>query len=307
MAAAQKDGKSGNATFLINFLAGGVSGGVSKTVVAPLERVKLLLQVQDASTQIGDGGTKKYKGFVDCFVRVYHEQGVVSYWRGNWANVLRYFPTQALNFAFKEKYQKFFVRHDPKTDFWKFFMGNLASGGAAGATSLLFVYPLDFARTRLGADVGKAAQERHFTGLVDCCGKIFKQDGVRGLYYGFGVSVAGIIVYRAAFFGLYDTAKAMLYRDPKKSNPLVSFTLGLAVETAAGVVAYPFDTVRRRLMMQAGRADVLYSSTMDCARRILTEEGAAAFFKGCWSNVMRGVGGAIVLVLYDEIKKAIPA
>lgn len=293
--------------FLMDFLLGGVSGGVSKTVVAPLERIKLLLQVQDASTQIGVGkDTAKYTGFGDCMTRVYKEQGFLSFWRGNWANVLRYFPTQALNFACKEQYQKFFVRHNPKTDFWKYFSGMLASGGAAGATSLLFVYPLDFARTRLGVDVGKGAETRQFTGLTDCVKKIYHNDGLHGLYYGFGVSVIGIVVYRAAFFGLYDTAKTLIYSGgEKKNNPFLNFGLGFAVETGAGVIAYPFDTVRRRMMMQAGRADVLYKNTMDCWKKIAVDEGSHAFFKGCMSNIFRGTGGAIVLVLYDEMKTAV--
>ncbi len=91
-----------------------------------------------------------YKGIIDCVVRIPKEQGFVSFWRGNLANVIRYFPTQALNFAFKDKYKKVFLDGvDKHTQFWRYFAGNLASGGAAGATSLCFVYPLDFARTRL--------------------------------------------------------------------------------------------------------------------------------------------------------------
>lgn len=100
----------------------------------------------------------------------------------------------------------------------------MASGGAAGATSLMFVYPLDFARTRLAADVGKARKagggpaEREFTGLIDCLTKIFKSDGLIGLYRGFGISVVGIIAYRAAYFGMFDTGKVMLFPDIKKAN-----------------------------------------------------------------------------------------
>nr|CEL77992.1 TPA: mitochondrial carrier domain-containing protein [Toxoplasma gondii VEG] len=297
------DFKALSASFLRDFLMGGLAGGISKTFVAPVERVKLLLQLQDASTQIGhqEGQIKKYEGLKDCFVRVHREQGLYSFWRGNWANVVRYFPTQALNFACKEKYQKLFVRHDPKQDFWKFFAETLASGGA---TSLSFVYPLDFARTRLGADVGKVQAERQFTGLNDCIRKIYQEFGIPGLYRGFLVSVAGIIVYRAAFFGLYDTAKAMLPSDKKVNHPVMrNFAIGLGVETAAGVIAYPLDTVRRRMMMQALRSDTLYRNTWDCAGRIAREEGVAAYYKGCASNIVRGVGGAIVLVLYDEMKR----
>lgn len=109
--------------------------------------------MQHASKQITKD--KQYKGIVDAFVRIPKEQGVLAYWRGNLANVIRYFPTQALNFAFKDKYKQIFLSGvDKRTQFWRYFAGNLASGGAAGATSLCFVYPLDFARTRLAADIG---------------------------------------------------------------------------------------------------------------------------------------------------------
>lgn len=75
---------------------------------------------------------------------------------------------------------------------------------------------------RLAADVGKAGGEREFTGLGNCLTKIFKADGIVGLYRGFGVSVQGIIIYRASYFGFYDTARGML-PDPKKTPFLVSW------------------------------------------------------------------------------------
>jgi solute carrier family 25 (mitochondrial adenine nucleotide translocator), member 4/5/6/31 len=90
------------------------------------------------------------------------------------ANIIRYFPTQALNFAFKDRYKQLFVKHSHKHDFWKFFAENLMSGGAAGATSLLFVYPLDFARTRLAADLGTKGN-RQFSGLLNCVSTIYKK------------------------------------------------------------------------------------------------------------------------------------
>ncbi|OAD55485.1 ADP,ATP carrier protein 2 [Eufriesea mexicana] len=288
--------------FAKDFVAGGLSAAISKTAVAPIERVKLLLQVQHISKQISE--EKRYKGMVDCFVRIPKEQGFFSYWRGNLANVIRYFPTQALNFAFKDKYKQVFLGGvDKNTQFMRYFVGNLASGGAAGATSLCFVYPLDFARTRLAADVGKAGGEREFTGLGNCLSKVFKADGIGGLYKGFGVSVQGIIIYRAAYFGFYDTARGML-PDPKKTPFLISWGIAQVVTTVAGIVSYPFDTVRRRMMMQSGRAksEILYKSTLNCWATIYKTEGTNAFFKGAFSNILRGTGGALVLVLYDEIK-----
>lgn len=134
-----------------DFAAGGISGAISKTAVAPIERVKLLLQTQDSNPKIKSGEIPRYKGIIDCFMRVSAEQGVASFWRGNMANVIRYFPTQAFNFAFKDTIKSMFPKYSPKKDFWKFFAVNLASGGMAGAGSLLIVYPLDFARTRLAA------------------------------------------------------------------------------------------------------------------------------------------------------------
>ncbi|KAF2879352.1 hypothetical protein ILUMI_26822 [Ignelater luminosus] len=289
-------------SFLKDFLAGGISAAVSKTAVAPIERVKLLLQVQAVSKQIPED--KRYKGMVDCFVRIPKEQGFASFWRGNLANVIRYFPTQALNFAFKDIYKNMFLGNvDKKKQFWRYFAGNLASGGAAGATSLCFVYPLDYARTRLAADIGRSDKERQYNGLIDCLMKTFKSDGPVGLYRGFIVSVQGIVIYRATYFGFFDTAKGML-PDPKNTPFLVSFLIAQAVTTFAGITSYPFDTVRRRMMMQSGRAkkDMLYKNTLDCWVKIAKSEGIGAFFKGAFSNVLRGTGGALVLVLYDELK-----
>jgi len=292
-------------TFMKDFIAGGVAAAVSKTAVAPIERVKLLLQVQHVSKQIAE--KDRYKGIVDCFVRIPKEQGFTAFWRGNMANVIRYFPTQALNFAFKDKYKQVFLGGvDKKTQFWRYFAGNLASGGAAGATSLCFVYPLDFARTRLGADVGKGSA-RQYNGLIDCLSKTVKSDGIGGLYRGFSVSVQGIIIYRAAYFGFFDTAKGML-PDPKKTPLVVSWMIAQVVTTVSGVISYPFDTVRRRMMMQSGVpvAERQYKSTVHCWGKILKTEGGKAFFKGAFSNVLRGTGGAFVLVLYDEIKALLP-
>jgi len=188
----------------------------------------------------------------------------------------------------------------------------LASGGAAGATSLCFVYPLDFARTRLAADIGGKGGKgvvggREFNGLADCLAKVFKSDGLVGLYRGFGVSVQGIIIYRAAYFGTYDTAKGML-PDPKNTPLVISWLIAQTVTTGAGIVSYPFDTVRRRMMMQSGRkgADIMYKNTLDCWSKIYRSEGGKAFFKGAFSNILRGTGGAFVLVLYDEIKAVLP-
>ena len=292
--------KEGN--FVVDFLAGGVSATVSKTAVAPIERVKMLIQTQDANPRIISGEIPRYTGIINCFTRVSAEQGVGAFWRGNMANVVRYFPTQAFNFAFKDTFKAMFPKYDTKTQFLQSLGANVASGGAAGASSLLIVYPLDFARTRLAADVGKGT-EREFTGLVDCIGKTFKAGGGNALYQGFGVSVQGIVVYRGAYFGLYDTATDVI--GGKEANFFLRWGTAQVVTTAAGIISYPFDTVRRRMMMQSGGKKKLYSGTMDCWKKIAAEEGTGAFFKGAGANILRGTGGALVLIGYDEVKKVL--
>lgn len=290
--------------FLKDFMMGGFSAAIAKTATAPIERVKLIIQNQASMKSVTPD--KEYKGIADCFIRVSREEGVAALWRGNLANIIRYFPTQALNFAFKEKYKNLtamvFGKADPKKDFAKFFASNLLSGGLAGTTSLMFVYPLDFARTRLGTDMGKDKSQRQFSGMGDCLSKIIKSDGVAGLYRGFVISALGIFFYRAAYFGLYDSSKHFTGKD---ANILLKFCVAQVVVSLSGLISYPLDTIRRRLMMQSGKkgGEVQYTGTVDAFTKILAKEGPKGFFKGALSNVFRGVGASLVLVLYDEIKK----
>lgn len=195
----QTQNQTGWYKVLKDFLLGGTAGAIAKTIAAPIERVKLLLQTQENNPKLLE---RPYTGILNCFGRCVTEEGALSLWRGNWANVIRYFPTQAINFSTKDfLYQIFLKGVDPNVEKAKYMSMSLLSGGIAGSFSLLFVYPLDFARTRLGADIGKGAGERQFNGLWDCCVKIFKKDGIPGLYQGFSVSVLGIFTYRAFYFG----------------------------------------------------------------------------------------------------------
>ncbi|ORY82143.1 ADP,ATP carrier protein [Protomyces lactucae-debilis] len=293
--------KAPEKNFALDFLMGGVSAAVAKTAAAPIERVKLLIQNQDEMIKQGRLA-RKYDGIVECFSRTAREEGVISFWRGNTANVLRYFPTQGLNLAFKDYFKKMFG-FKKNDGYWPWFFGNLASGGAAGATSLLFVYSLDYARTRLANDAKSAKKggEREFNGLVDVYRKTLKSDGIAGLYRGFGPSVAGIIVYRGLYFGLYDSIKPVILTGSLEGNFLASFLLGWAVTTGAGIASYPLDTVRRRMMMTSGQA-VKYKSSFDAFRQIVAAEGTKSLFKGAGANILRGVAGAGVLSMYDQIQ-----
>lgn len=245
---------------------------------------------------------KKYNGIIDCFKRTAQQEGIASFWRGNTANVIRYFPTQALNFAFKDKFKKMFgFKKDD--GYWKWFAGNLASGGAAGATSLLFVYSLDYARTRLANDAKSAKKggERQFNGLIDVYRKTLASDGIAGLYRGFLPSLVGIVVYRGFYFGLYDSTKPIILTGPLENSFLAAFLLGWVVTTTASTISYPLDTIRRRMMMTSGQA-VKYKGALDCGRKVIAAEGVSSLFKGCGANILRGVAGAGVISLYDQFK-----
>jgi len=225
---------------------------------------------------------------------------VLPLWRGNLANCLRYFPTQALNFAFKDKIKVAFAFAKTDSEMTKF-AKNVGSGGAAGALSLLFVYSLDYCRTRLANDAKSAKKgggERQFNGMVDVYKKTMATDGIQGLYRGFVISCVGIIVYRGCYFGFYDTLKPML---GKNVNFLTSLALGYGVTVTAGLISYPLDTIRRRMMMTSGEA-AKYKGSIDCAMQILSKEGVVSFFRGAGANILRGLAGAGVLAGFDEFQ-----
>ena len=136
---------------------------------------------------------KPYTGVLDCTKRVLATEGVYPFWRGNLANVLRYFPTQALNFAFKDQIKALFKTSKDASSSAKF-ATNIASGGFAGTMSLMFVYSLDYARTRLANDAKGKGGERQFNGLIDVYAKTLKSDGIQGLYRGFAISAVGIFM-----------------------------------------------------------------------------------------------------------------
>eukprot|EP00088_Acartia_fossae_P069508 TRINITY_DN90_c0_g1_i8.p2 TRINITY_DN90_c0_g1~~TRINITY_DN90_c0_g1_i8.p2 ORF type:complete len:301 (+),score=112.63 TRINITY_DN90_c0_g1_i8:57-959(+) len=283
--------------FAENFMLSGVAAGVSKTAAAPIERVKLLVQNQGEMIKQGRLD-KPYTGVIDCATRVLKTEGVYPFWRGNLANVLRYFPTQALNFAFKDTVKAAFKTPKDAPTYMKFGT-NIASGGVAGTMSLLFVYSLDYARTRLANDAKGKGGERQFNGLVDVYVKTLKSDGIQGLYRGFVISAVGIFIYRGMYFGLYDSLKPILLGETP--GVMASFLLGWAVTITSGLMSYPIDTIRRRMMMTSG-AGVKYKNSMDCAVQIMKNEGFMSMMKGAGANILRGVAGAGVLAGFDKFK-----
>ncbi|KAG5408614.1 hypothetical protein IGI04_004933, partial [Brassica rapa subsp. trilocularis] len=238
--------------FSTDFAMGGAAAIVAKSAAAPIERVKLLLQNQGEMIKTGHL-TTPYSTLSNCFLRIFKEEGALSFWRGNQANVIRYFPTQASNFAFKGYFKTLLGYSKERDGYFKWFAGNVASGSAAGATTSLFLYHLDYARTRLGTDA--------------------KESSVNG---------------KRQFRGM--------------GNFLASFLLGWSITTSAGVIAYPFDTLRRRMMLTSGQP-VKYRNAVHALREIMKTEGFYALYRGVTANMLLGVAGAGVLAGYDQLHR----
>ncbi|UJR06919.1 hypothetical protein I4U23_011208 [Adineta vaga] len=286
-------------SFIENFALSGVAAIVSKTAAAPIERVKLLRQTEPEllKQRIID---RPYTSVIDCTVRTFKNEGLLSFWRGNLANCIRYFPTQALNFAFKDKIKAMFKKNKNDTYIVEL-SKNIASGGVAGALSLCFVYSLDYARTRLANDLKntkKSGSERQYKGLIDVYKKTFATDGIAGLYRGFVISCVGIVIYRGCYFGFYDTLKEPLLGQ----NPdlFLLFLLGYGVTVTSGLISYPIDTIRRRMMMTSGQA-VKYKGSIDCMLHVIRNDGVISLFKGAGANILRGIAGAGVLAGFDKL------
>ena len=304
MADAKKEKKSGAAQLLQDLVIGGSVGAIAKTAMAPVERIKLLLQTMDSNPDIVSGKVERYKGVGDCFTRVRAEQGMAAFWRGNLVNCLRYAPQQGSALAFNDALNNAFPKYDSKTQFWQSFATKLFSGGLAGGVANTICYPFDYARTRLASDVKKGKGQ--FNGIADCIMTTVRQQGVVGLYTGWSVTVMGAFVYRAGQLGCFKQIQDLNpYKNDKGTLGVVSsFVAVTAARTVVMPFNYPFDTVRRRMMLQSEKpkADRLYSGSVDCFTKVLKNEGLAGMYKGLVPELFRGVGGSLVVVGYDRIK-----
>lgn len=190
---------------------------------------------------------------------------------------------------------------------------------------------MDYARTRLAMDsAGSSAnRKRQYNRLFDVYRKTLESDGIRGLYRGFGISIVGITMYRGMYFGLYDSLKPIVLIGPFKvrfvyaflkkfqfffclcfvfltygnnlqENFVASFFLGWSVTTCSGFCAYPFDTLRRRMMLTSGQP-IKYRNGIHALCEIIRLEGFWALYRGVTANMLVGVAGAGVLAGYDKL------
>ena len=160
---------------------------------------------------------------------------------------------------------------------------------------LFFIYPIDYIFTRLAADL-KSNGEHQYNGSVDVYKKTVATDGICGLYRGFSVSCLGIFVYRACYFGIYNF-KSIIIGNRATFGATFAFGLGTAI--ISGLVTYPLDTVRRRMMVASGKS----IGPIDCLTQILKNEGFMALMKGAGLNILKTTFNIILIVALDNILK----
>jgi solute carrier family 25 (adenine nucleotide translocator) protein 4/5/6/31 len=294
----------GEGSFMLDMALGGVSGAIVKTAMAPVERVKLLLQTQDSNPKVISGEIPKYTGIGDCFKRVSAEQGASAFWRGNLVNCIRYAPQQGSALAFNDQIKRMVPKYNPKTDYAKDFAMKLIAGGVAGGAANVVCYPFDFARTRLASDLGKG--QGQFNGIADCIQKTVATGGITGLYRGSAITVAGAFVYRGGQLGLFAQIQDM---NPYKSDKgmigiVAAFVCATVARTITTPFNYPFDTIRRRMMLDSDKPaeERMYKSAIDCMMKVSKNEGLGGVYKGLVPELFRGLGGPLVLTAYDRIK-----
>lgn len=289
---------------MIDLALGGVSGAIVKTTMSPIERVKILMQTQDSNPKIISGEEARYSGIGDCFRRVNSEQGFKAFWRGNLVNCIRYAPQQGSALAFNDAIKRNTPKFNPKTHYWQDFGTKLLAGGTAGAAANVVCYPFDFARTRLASDI--SAGKGQFNGIIDCIMKTVNQGGITGLYRGSAATVAGAFVYRGGQLGLFAQVQDM---NPYKADKgmvgvVAAFVAATVARTITTPFNYPFDTVRRRMMLDSEKpaAQRNYTSGVNCFFSVMRTEGFAGMYKGLIPELVRGLGGPLVLTAYDRIK-----
>lgn len=288
-----------------SLVAGAAAGAFSKTLTAPIERVKLLLQLHPEESSIRQ-----------VVQDVYQKEGILAFWRGNTPSVVQKAGNSALNFMLMDWYKQCISRtmttlygdsFQQQTRSTKI-VNSLLSGGLSGATTTTILYPLEFLRTRLAVDIAKGSKHtRQFRGMSDVIVYTFQTDGIRGMYKGYGTSIVYVAMHRVVYLGGFDVAKTEVLQYKQEASLGMSERVAIAqsVSLLAAAVCYPLDTVRRQLMMQAGKSQKQYTTTWACAKSIYNTQGIRGFFRGLTPNLAKTVGGALLLVAYDSFLNVI--
>ncbi|KAK6779740.1 hypothetical protein RDI58_021924 [Solanum bulbocastanum] len=268
------------------FAAGAIAGAAAKSVTAPLDRIKLLMQTH--GLRAGQEAAKKGIGFIEAFALIGKEEGIKGYWKGNLPQVIRIIPYSAVQLFAYETYKKLFQGKDGELSV----IGRLAAGACAGMTSTFVTYPLDVLRLRLAVDPG-------YKTMSEVALNMLKEEGFASFYNGLGPSLIGIAPYIAVNFCVFDLVKKAL---PEKYQKRTEATLatGLISATIATLLCYPLDTVRRQMQMKG----TPYMTIFDAFPGIVARDGIVGLYRGFVPNALKTLpNSSIRLTTFDTVKR----
>ncbi|MCJ1312698.1 hypothetical protein MMC25_006374 [Agyrium rufum] len=268
------------------FCAGGVAGAVSRTVVSPLERQKIIMQLQNKSH--AEYKTTVWKGLQ----KMWAEEGWRGLMRGNGTNCVRIVPYSAVQFGSYNFYKKF-AEPTPGADLSA--LRRLLCGGLAGITSVTFTYPLDIVRTRLSIQSASfvaltEAQRKVLPGMWTTMFTMYRTEGgFSALYRGIIPTVAGVAPYVGLNFMTYEAVRTYFTPEGEKNPTAIR---KLAAGAISGAVAqtctYPFDVLRRRFQVNTmANVGYKYKSIWDAISIIARQEGFKGFYKGIVPNLLK--------------------
>lgn len=280
------------------FIAGGFAGALSRTATAPLDRLKVLLQVQTDSMR----GKPR---IIPCILQIYKEGGFLGFFRGNGLNVLKVAPESAIKFYAYEMIKDFMVKADglhSKDEIGV--LSRLLAGGTAGAIAQTVIYPMDLVKTRLQTYAcinGKAPP------LTKLSKDIWYQEGPRAFYRGLLPSLLGMIPYAGIDLAAYESLKNMSQQwlpEEHEPGPLIQLCCGMISGALGATCVYPLQLVRTRLQAQQMNSAKRYKGMIDVFQRTYKEEGFRAFYKGLLPNLLKVIPAAsITYIAYEEARK----
>ncbi|XP_066590259.1 calcium-binding mitochondrial carrier protein SCaMC-2 isoform X2 [Prorops nasuta] len=273
-----------------HLLAGGMAGAVSRTCTAPLDRIKVYLQVH---------GTR-HCNIMSCFKYMIREGGIVSLWRGNGINVLKIGPETALKFMAYEQVKRAIKGTDTRE------LGlfeRFAAGSLAGGISQSTIYPLEVLKTRLAL-----RKTGEFSGIVDAAKKIYNQNGLKSFYRGYIPNLIGILPYAGIDLAVYETLKNSYLRTHDKNEQPAFWLLllcGTASSTAGQVCSYPLALVRTRLQAQVC-PEKDPNTMLGVFKDILHKEGFFGLYRGLTPNFLKVAPAvSISYVVYEHFRRAL--
>lgn len=272
------------------FAAGAIAGAAAKSVTAPLDRIKLLMQTH--GVRVGQESAKKAVGFFEAITMIGKEEGIKGYWKGNLPQVIRIIPYSAVQLFAYETYKKLFRGKDGELSVW----GRLSAGACAGMTSTLVTYPLDVLRLRLAVEPGYRTMSQVALSML-------REEGIASFYNGLGPSLIGIAPYIAVNFCVFDLVKKSLPEKYQK-RPETSLVTALVSATLATLTCYPLDTIRRQMQMRG----TPYNTVIDAFAGIVERDGWIGLYRGFVPNALKNLpNSSIRLTTFDTVKGLVAA